>query len=93
MIIPVQKLHKWLPAIARGQRIHSRVSDGCWRGIQAVRVVWFLEVKRPKGGRVAKHQRMRHDAYIALGAKVAVVESLADVDRLLGGGVHKVPAP
>jgi hypothetical protein len=46
--------------------------------------VIFLEVKRPKGGRVAKHQAARHALYRSLGAEVAVIKRIADIDRLLG---------
>jgi hypothetical protein len=45
--------------------------------------VIFCEVKKPKGGRLGVHQATRHDRYRALGAEVAVLKTLADVDRLL----------
>jgi hypothetical protein len=46
--------------------------------------VVFAELKRPKGGVVAAHQRERHDRYRALGAEVALIKTFEDVDRLLG---------
>lgn len=45
--------------------------------------VVFCEVKKPKGGRVAVHQKALHQRFRALGAEVAVVKSFADVDRLV----------
>jgi len=45
--------------------------------------VCFCEVKKPKGSRVSKHQMVRHDAYRALGADVAIVRTFEEVDRLL----------
>jgi len=45
--------------------------------------VIFVELKRPKGGVVAAHQRERHARYRELGAEVAVIKTFADVDRLL----------
>jgi hypothetical protein len=44
----------------------------------------FVEVKRPRGGRVSGHQRELHAAFQALGANVAIVKTKGDVDRLLG---------
>jgi hypothetical protein len=44
----------------------------------------FVEVKRPKGGRVSIHQRTRHQHYAALGAEVVIVRTFTDVDRLVG---------
>jgi RecB family exonuclease len=55
--------------------------------------VIFVEVKKPKGSTVSRHQKKRHRTYQALGAEVAVVKSLADVDRLLTGGVQKGSTP
>jgi len=46
--------------------------------------VIFVELKKPKGGVVAAHQRARHELYRSLGAEVAVIKTFADVDRLLG---------
>lgn len=47
--------------------------------------VVFVELKRPKRSNTSAHQRTRHERYISLGAEVAVVRSLADVDRLIEG--------
>jgi hypothetical protein len=43
----------------------------------------YVEVKRPKGGRISKHQRARHAKYSDLGARVAIVKTMADIDLLL----------
>lgn len=45
--------------------------------------VMFIEVKRPKGGRLSRHQLARHDSYRAAGACVMIVKTLADVDQLI----------
>jgi hypothetical protein len=45
--------------------------------------VIFCEVKKPKGGRVSRHQKLRHERYRTLGVEVAVVKTIDDVDRLL----------
>jgi hypothetical protein len=45
--------------------------------------VIFCEVKKPRGGVVSPHQAQRHALYVQLGAEVAVIRTLADVDRLL----------
>ena len=47
--------------------------------------VYFVECKRPKGGRVSAHQIERHRRYTALGAVVAIISCSADIDRLLNG--------
>jgi len=49
----------------------------------------FVECKKPRRSRISPHQRTRHTTYRELGADVAVVKTLADVDRVLAGGVHK----
>jgi hypothetical protein len=55
--------------------------------------VCFCEVKKPKGSRVSKHQIVRHDAYRALGADVAIVRTFEEadalVDRLTKAGVER----
>jgi hypothetical protein len=57
--------------------------------------VIFVEVKKPRRSHTTKHQSTRHAAYIALGAEVAVVKNLADVDRLIdrdaAAGVQNAP--
>ena len=45
--------------------------------------VWFVELKRPKGGRLSPHQRWHLDEFSARGAMVALVRSSDDIDRLL----------
>lgn len=49
----------------------------------------FVECKKPRRSRISPHQRARHTTYRRLGAEVAVVKTLADVDRLLGKGVDQ----
>jgi len=49
----------------------------------SVRVI-FVELKRPKGGRLSIHQTKRHERYRQLGAEVAVLWTRVDVDALLG---------
>jgi hypothetical protein len=51
--------------------------------------VIFAEIKKPKGGVVAAHQRTRHEVYRALGAEVVVIKTYQDVDRLMIAGVQK----
>src|SRR6188768_3431615 len=46
-------------------------------------VVAFVECKKPKGGRMSAHQIERARIYKALGAVVAQIYDLADIDRLL----------
>ena len=45
--------------------------------------ILFVELKRPKGGRVSHHQHARHEKYKKLGARVAIVRSLREIDSLL----------
>ena len=45
--------------------------------------VFFVECKRPQGGRLSPHQMQRHARYRALGAAVALVLNTADIDRLI----------
>lgn len=51
----------------------------------------FCELKKPKGSRTAVHQSARHTRYRRLGAEVALIKTVADVDRLLAGGVDRKP--
>lgn len=52
---------------------------------QPVARVIFAELKRPKGGRLAEHQRQRQVLYrCKLGAEAVVLKSKEDVDALLG---------
>jgi hypothetical protein len=46
--------------------------------------VIFVELKRPRGGRLSQHQRGYAMSFAALGASVALVKSIADIDRLIG---------
>jgi hypothetical protein len=43
----------------------------------------FVELKRPKGGRMSPHQILRAAAYKSLGAAVLLVKSREDIDALL----------
>ena len=43
----------------------------------------FVELKRPKRGRISPHQQWYHDQYKALGVEVYFVRNAADIDRLL----------
>lgn len=43
----------------------------------------FVECKRPKGGRVAPHQKWYHRAFVALGVELAIVKTSEDIDALL----------
>jgi len=45
--------------------------------------VVFVEVKRPKGGRVSLHQRQYHERFAELGIAIAIVKTSADIDALL----------
>jgi len=45
--------------------------------------VIFVELKRPRGGRLSPHQREYIARFEALGVAVAVVRNSADIDRLL----------
>jgi hypothetical protein len=47
--------------------------------------ILFLELKRPKGGTVSKHQILCHAKYRALGCEVHVIKNAGDVDRVLDG--------
>lgn len=45
--------------------------------------VWFVELKRPKGGRVSPHQEWHMGAFSRLGAPIALVKCSGDIDALL----------
>jgi hypothetical protein len=45
--------------------------------------VIFVELKRPRGGRLAAHQIWYIKAFTELGAMAVVVRSSRDIDRLL----------
>lgn len=47
----------------------------------------FVELKRPRGGVVALHQKIYARDYKALGAEVALVKNQADIVRLLGASL------
>lgn len=46
-------------------------------------IVW-VELKKPKGGKVSEVQRHRHRRLRQLGQQVAVLWSKADVDQFIG---------
>jgi hypothetical protein len=46
--------------------------------------VYWVELKRPRGGRLSPHQIQRHAQYRALGVEILVIKNLGDIDRLLG---------
>ena len=46
-------------------------------------MVVFVECKRPRGGSFSAHQIQRHKVYRALGAAVAIIKDLSDIDRLM----------
>lgn len=48
-------------------------------------VMIWVEVKRPKGGRLSAIQRVVHSELRALGQRVEVAWTTEDVDRILGG--------
>jgi len=45
--------------------------------------VWFVELKRPKGGRISPHQKWHMSEFSRLDAPVALVKSSKDIDWLL----------
>jgi hypothetical protein len=45
--------------------------------------ILFVELKRPRGGRMTAHQWRYAESYRALGAAVALVKNAADIDALL----------
>jgi hypothetical protein len=47
------------------------------------RGIMFVEVKRPRGGRLSPNQIKCHAALAALGVAVAIVRDSADIDRLI----------
>ena len=46
--------------------------------------VYFVELKRPKGGRLSPHQIWYMSEFSALDVAIAVVKNSADITRLLG---------
>jgi hypothetical protein len=46
--------------------------------------VYFVELKRPRGGRLSPHQIWYMTEFDALDAAIALVRSSADITRLLG---------
>lgn len=44
-------------------------------------VVWFVELKRPRGGRVAEHQKEWHRRLRAMGCTVLVLKTKQEVDQ------------
>ena len=45
--------------------------------------VWFVELKRPKGGVISPHQKWHMSEFSRLDAPVALVKSSKDIDWLL----------
>jgi hypothetical protein len=45
--------------------------------------VCFVECKKPRGGTISPHQKLRHAVYRQLGAEVVIVKTEADIDKLL----------
>ena len=45
--------------------------------------ILFVEVKRPRGGRVSPHQKQWHAQLKALGVAVAIVRTTGDVEALM----------
>jgi len=81
-------------AVARNGGVAEKVVSLSARGyfdrvalLPGGRVI-FAEIKKPKGGVVAAHQRTRHAVYRALGAEVVIIKTFADVDRLMNGSVQ-----
>jgi hypothetical protein len=58
--------------------------NGAAVAVQDPARIIFAELKRPKGGRLAEHQRQRQETYKLLGAEAVVLKSKEDVDALLG---------
>src|SRR6478609_6738751 len=44
--------------------------------------VVFVECKRPRGGVLSEHQVQRHKTYRALGATVALIWTLGDIEQM-----------
>jgi hypothetical protein len=51
--------------------------------------VIFIELKRPKGGRISPHQQLYAARFKSLGVAIAVVRSSADIDLLLRDNPQK----
>jgi hypothetical protein len=45
--------------------------------------IWFVELKRPKGGRLSSHQIWYMSKFSEMDAPIAVVKSSKDIDQLL----------
>ena len=68
------------------EKVESRSARGFFDRLALLpggRVI-FAEIKKPRGGVIAAHQRARHELYRSLGAEVVVIKTFADVDRVLG---------
>jgi len=53
--------------------------------------IFFVEVKRPRGGRLSPHQIWYLSAFDTLGVAIAVVRNSADITRLLAAATEKGP--
>lgn len=78
--------------VKRAGGIAEKATTLGWRGffdriviLPGGRVIW-VEVKKPVGGRVSPHQRLRHARYRALGMDVRLIRDFADIDRLMTEG-------
>jgi hypothetical protein len=45
--------------------------------------VWFVELKRPRGGRLSPHQAWYLKTFTELGAAVMIIKSPEQIDQLL----------
>ena len=45
--------------------------------------IWFVELKRPRGGKLSEHQKQYRDVYTALGVVVVLIKNSADIDAML----------
>lgn len=49
----------------------------------------FVELKRPKGGKLSEMQKYKHKQLRSLGCQVFVIKNYAEVDEMLKGGDAK----
>ena len=45
--------------------------------------IFWVEVKRPRGGKLSEHQKKYRDVYTALGVVVVLIKNSADIDAML----------
>lgn len=70
-----------LPPSVASVRVREWMGDGGLLTHKARTI--FVELKRPRGGRHAEHQRDFAERYRAVGAEVALISTKAQVDALL----------